>query len=212
MLELENILHPLPLPLSFLSCQTRQFLDILLQYYFYFIYLAKKTVKIDNTGKGEYIFVTNLTINYAQSSLQAVSHFIFFTKLTPIHLYRFPNIFSCPVIDDLRGDVDVDLLTNYSLLSRVRSLDLTRVMPAGCQPALRLNCLHFYSHDYYLSHFYPGLLRVSENILIAEIINYLAPSRFLFIFADERVVSTLSTMKRKYLNLRLWRKFENNIL
>ena len=130
---------------------------------------------------------------------------IFVIKLTPIHLYRFPDIFSCPVIDDLRGDVDVDLLTNYSLLSRVRSLDLTRVMPAGCQPALRLNCLHFYSHDYYLSHFYPGLLRVSENILIAEIINYLAPSRFLFIFADERVVSTLSTMKRKYLNLRLWR-------
>ena len=59
MLELENILHPLPLPLSFLSCQTRQFLDIFLQYYFYFIYLAKKTVKIDNTGKGENIFVTN---------------------------------------------------------------------------------------------------------------------------------------------------------
>ena len=69
--------------------------------------------------------------------------FIFVIKLTPIHLYRIPDIFSCPVIDDLRGDVDVDLLTNYSLLSRVRSLDLTRVMPAGCQPALRLNCLHF---------------------------------------------------------------------
>ena len=66
--------------LSFLSCQTRQFLVILTQSYFYLIYLANVAVKIDKTRKGENIFDNFEKIFYSLLVFPDVSHFVCVTQ------------------------------------------------------------------------------------------------------------------------------------